>query len=168
MHPRAIGQGLLTDQIGDELLIYNRETHQAYCLIPAAAAVWRWCDGQTSVAELSQKLRDSVDPQADDAAVEKLLAELDQAGLLESASLPRGESVSRRRALIGLGGAIAGAVAVMTVHVPSAMAAASPLRTPTPAPPCAPVPPPPPPGPPPPPPPGPAPGPAPPCAPSPP
>jgi hypothetical protein len=53
--PRARKDGLLEETVGEELLLYDRDSHTAHCLSPIAACVWRHCDGEhdlTGLAEL--------------------------------------------------------------------------------------------------------------------
>jgi hypothetical protein len=51
--PRARQDGLLVDTVGEELLLYDQESHTAHCLSPVAACVWRHCDGEHDLAELA-------------------------------------------------------------------------------------------------------------------
>ncbi len=51
--PRARQDGLLEETVGEELLLYDQETHTAHCLSPIAASVWRHCDGEHDLAELA-------------------------------------------------------------------------------------------------------------------
>ncbi|HEV2973969.1 MAG TPA: PqqD family protein [Solirubrobacteraceae bacterium] len=51
--PRARRDGLLEETVGEELLLYDQESHTAHCLSPIAACVWRHCDGERNVAELA-------------------------------------------------------------------------------------------------------------------
>lgn len=52
--PRARRDGLLEERLGDELLLYDQDSHTAHCLSSVAACVWRHCDGERDVAELAQ------------------------------------------------------------------------------------------------------------------
>jgi hypothetical protein len=52
--PRARQDGLLEEVVGEELLLYDQESHTAHCLSPIAARVWRHCDGEHDVTELAQ------------------------------------------------------------------------------------------------------------------
>jgi hypothetical protein len=45
--------GLLEEMIGEELLLYDQDSHTAHCLSPVAARVWRHCDGGRDMAELA-------------------------------------------------------------------------------------------------------------------
>jgi hypothetical protein len=51
--PRARQDGLLKEVVGEELLLYDRDSHTAHCLSPVAACVWRHCDGEHDLAELA-------------------------------------------------------------------------------------------------------------------
>jgi hypothetical protein len=54
--PRARQDDLLEEAIGEELLLYDQDSHTAHCLSPIAACVWRHCDGEhdlTGLAELA-------------------------------------------------------------------------------------------------------------------
>jgi hypothetical protein len=52
--PRARQDGLLVETAGEELLLYDQNSHTAHCLSPIAACVWRHCDGERDVAELAE------------------------------------------------------------------------------------------------------------------
>jgi hypothetical protein len=51
--PRARKDGLLEEAVGEELLLYDRDSHTAHCLSPIAACVWRHCDGEHDTTELA-------------------------------------------------------------------------------------------------------------------
>ncbi|HEV3047846.1 MAG TPA: hypothetical protein VGY13_10855 [Solirubrobacteraceae bacterium] len=52
--PRARQDGLLEETVGEELLLYDQESHTAHCLSPIAACVWRHCDGERDLAALAR------------------------------------------------------------------------------------------------------------------
>jgi hypothetical protein len=52
--PRARRDGLLEETLGEELLLYDQDSHTAHCLSPIAACVWRHCDGERDVSELAE------------------------------------------------------------------------------------------------------------------
>jgi hypothetical protein len=52
--PRARQDGLLEEAVGEELLLYDQESHTAHCLSPVAACVWRHCDGEHDVSDFAQ------------------------------------------------------------------------------------------------------------------
>jgi hypothetical protein len=52
--PRARKDGLLEETVGEELLLYDLDSHTAHCLSPIAACIWRHCDGERDIAELAE------------------------------------------------------------------------------------------------------------------
>jgi hypothetical protein len=124
MHPRSRFQGIASTEVDGELILYDRDRRAAHCLDAAAAVVWRSCDGDTSPAEVAERLRADVDPAADIASVELALARLDEAGLLEAGAPARRPGINRRVALRRIGAA-AVAPAVLSIALPSAYAATS-------------------------------------------
>jgi hypothetical protein len=51
--PQARKDGLLLETLGEELLLYDRDSHTAHCLSPIAARVWRHCDGERDPTDLA-------------------------------------------------------------------------------------------------------------------
>jgi hypothetical protein len=52
--PRARRDGLVEETVGEELLLYDQESHTAHCLNQIAARVWRHCDGEPALIGLAQ------------------------------------------------------------------------------------------------------------------
>ena len=67
--PLARSEGLLVEELGDETLVYDRESHEAHCLNRSAALVWRHCDGTTTVADMVSLLQQELDIPADESMV---------------------------------------------------------------------------------------------------
>jgi hypothetical protein len=53
--PSSRNENLVTQEIGQEILIYDLTTHKVYGLNETAAIVYRACDGKTTFDELKQK-----------------------------------------------------------------------------------------------------------------
>ncbi len=133
--PASRSRGVFVEELEGETLIYDRDTHEAHCLNPTAAWVWRRLDGRASVAELAAELAGAADGpvRSEEDAVQMVwlaLEELRDAGLLEGeVRVPPSEgSVSRREALRRLGRAAGLALllpAVASVRAPVAAQAAS-------------------------------------------
>lgn len=122
--PEARRDGLVVQDLPDEVLVYDTERHTAHCLNRTAAAVWQQCDGQTSVDELTRRLgREGVGPGAEQ-AVWTALEQLEQAHLLvERIHAPEpGGRFSRREALRMLGVAAVTVPLVTTISAPAAAA----------------------------------------------
>jgi hypothetical protein len=63
--PRARRDGLLEEMLGEELLLYDQNSHTAHCLSPIAVCVWRHCDGECDLTELAELAGISKDLVAD-------------------------------------------------------------------------------------------------------
>jgi hypothetical protein len=94
--PRARKDGLLEETVGEELLLYDRDSHIAHCLDPIAAGVWRHCDGEHDLTGLAQLIGASEDLVAD--ALHELRAKdlLDAEPELTQSTVP---GISRREAI---------------------------------------------------------------------
>jgi hypothetical protein len=94
--PRARRDGLLEEAVGEELLLYDQESHTAHCLSPIAACLWRHCDGEHDLTGLARLVGVSED------AVTEALHELREKDLLDAgpelmqSAVP---GVSRREAI---------------------------------------------------------------------
>jgi hypothetical protein len=126
--PRARTENVLTDQLDDELLVYDRERNAAHRLNRTAAIVWRQLDGARDMAAMVAVLREQVGDVADEDLVAVALDDLAQAGLLEDAPqrAPQDRRLSRRRFIrrVGTVGAAALALPVVSSIVAPEPAAA--------------------------------------------
>jgi hypothetical protein len=116
--PRARKDGLLIETVGEELLLYDRDSHTAHCLTPIAACVWRHCDGAHDMSELAELAGTNANVVAD------ALHELREQDLLVPApALMQGTipGVSRREAIARV--ARVGAAAAAAPLIVSATAA---------------------------------------------
>jgi hypothetical protein len=119
--PQARTEGLVSEHVGDELVVYDRESHTAHSLSAEAALVWERCDGRLSPAEIGRELA------LEQVVVEQALGELSRCGLLDDGPTP-GSAYSRREAVVGLakvGGAAFAAPLIYSVAINPAIAAAS-------------------------------------------
>lgn len=107
--PAALRDGVLTTDLGDEIIVYDSKQHRGHCLNRSAAAVWRSLDGQASLSQVVARLRRDLDAQADENTVWLAIEELEKASLLAGpVELPAEGGVSRRSMLgrLGVGGAV--------------------------------------------------------------
>src|SRR6266849_515680 len=98
--PHAREAGLLTQELPDELLVYDLERHRAHSLNRTAALVWRHCDGKTSVAEIAGLLNRELSLPADEQVVWMALARLQRARLLQERVTVPGEGTSYSRRVV--------------------------------------------------------------------
>jgi hypothetical protein len=115
--PLRRSDGLLTERVGDEVVVLDERSGQAHCLTAPAAAVWDLCDGSHGVARIGQ-LADLPDGEAAGA-----LAALRELELLEP-ELDEPRRVTRRTVARRAIQAGAGAI-VLSAMIPAAAAAAS-------------------------------------------
>src|SRR4051812_7406234 len=83
MLPQRREADLLIRSLGDETLVYDLQRAQAHCLNQGAAAIWRCCDGRTTVAELADILARECNTRLDETLVWVALRKLFEAHLLE-------------------------------------------------------------------------------------
>jgi uncharacterized membrane protein YgcG len=102
--PKARSQGLSVQQLDTELMVYDDTAKRAHCLNSTAARVWRYCDGNTTVAAMAARLGADAGASVDADIVFFALSELADRDLLERPvrALGRG-TLSRRQVLAGLG-----------------------------------------------------------------
>jgi hypothetical protein len=102
------------EMVGEELLLYDQNSHTAHCLSPLAACVWRHCDGERDVSELAELAG------TNKSLVAEALHELHEKDLLEAepqlmqSAVP---GVSRREAIVRVaryGAAAAGASLIVS------------------------------------------------------
>ena len=51
-NPMARQNGLVVQEMPDEVLVYDLDSNKAHCLNQSAAFVWRSCDGDKSVMDI--------------------------------------------------------------------------------------------------------------------
>lgn len=56
--PIARQDGLVIQDMPDEVLVFDTQTNKAHCLNETAAFVWKACDGKKSVAEITKLFGD--------------------------------------------------------------------------------------------------------------
>ena len=126
--PEARGDGLLTEAVGDELVIFDTETNEAHALKPLAAAVFAACDGSTPAAELAARVSAKLERVVDVADVDAAVLELEETGLMVDSGAVSG--ISRRR-MLQVSGVAAAGVLVTSAVVPAYAAASTTSCQPT-------------------------------------
>jgi hypothetical protein len=117
--PLARREELIVEELDAEVLIYDKRTHEAHCLSPAAGQVWRACDGKTSREQLAAELGLEAD------TVKRALDELEACGLLDggaNAGVTRREATTR---FAKVGATAAAAPLIYSIVGPIPEAAAS-------------------------------------------
>ena len=125
--PLARKNGILIQELSEELLIYDQVHLKAHCLNDTAARIWRRCDGKISVEELAADLGRELSAPVDEAIILMAVKQFSKARLLEP---PVGNSealgISRRDVLRRAGIITAVALPVVTsIIAPEAAHAAN-------------------------------------------
>jgi Coenzyme PQQ synthesis protein D (PqqD) len=106
--PIARSEDLLVEELGDELLVYDRDSDEAHSLDASAAAIWRACDGTNTVPGMAADLV------LEDAVVQSTVEQLGELGLLLPGSF---ETAGHSRRALLRHGLVAGAAGVAAVPV---------------------------------------------------
>jgi hypothetical protein len=122
MKPAIRKEGLIVRRIGDELLVYDRQSHDAHCLDAGAAAVFGACNGKRSVRELTALLRRELGRPVDQEWVRLALAQLERSRLLEE---PLQGPVPMRRDVLRRVGQAALLPVVVSIVSPTPLMAAT-------------------------------------------
>lgn len=90
---------LVLQEVGKEGLLYDREGELVHILNVTALAIWKACDGESSLIAMESLIRtrfsglDGHDVKAD---IEKLLRQFDERGLLENGNHAKARSADPR------------------------------------------------------------------------
>ena len=132
--PKARKEKLVVREFADELLVYDKERHEAHCLNRTAALVWKHCDGRTSVKEISRRLAtempDDGRTPVDERLVWYALNQFERDHLLEEkVEIPAGMlmngGLSRRQVMRALGLTIVALPLVTSMIAPTPAQAAT-------------------------------------------
>jgi len=105
MNPYSRNEGLFVQELGEELVIHDRDRRKAHRLNATAALVWRHCDGQHSVADLARLLHSKLGAPKSEDLVRLVLTMLEKEHLLRKAPSRPGwaTAISRRRLMLTVG-----------------------------------------------------------------
>jgi hypothetical protein len=125
--PRARDEGLVIEDLPDEVLVYDLKRDKAHCLNPMAALVWRHCDGETSVAEMVRLLQAELKTPVDEELVWFALDQLEKSFLLQERQTRRLRGRLSRRELVRRLGLTAGVTLplITSILAPTVVEAAS-------------------------------------------
>ena len=107
--PRARTEGLLIQELADEVLVYDLLRHRAHCLNQTAATVWKNCNGSNSVGQIAEILKKETRTSVDELVVLMALDQLTSSHLMQDHKKrwSRNSGVSRREVIRRLGTAAA-------------------------------------------------------------
>jgi hypothetical protein len=117
-------EDVIVQEMPDELLVYDRQSHRAHALDRVSAYVWRQCDGQTPVDEIAARLPAELDVPANEDLVRLALDSLRKANLLMDQAEPE-PRCSRRELAQRLGKLAIAVPVVLSILAPTAAQASS-------------------------------------------
>ena len=125
--PKARAKGIVTKEIDGELLIYDSARDEAHCLNSSAAAIWKLCDGGTSIPEMAQHVSRAAGIPVAEVVIHSGLRQLAARSLLVKDGNVRSRpvDVSRRSLARKLGIAVALLPLITSISAPTASAAVS-------------------------------------------
>lgn len=131
--PTARKNGLVVQEIPDEVLVYDLDSNKAHCLNKTAGIVWKSCDGANSVSDIARLVTAELGEQVNDDFVWLAIDQLSENELLEQEIRSEQSGQSRREVLkkIGLASVVALPVIASLVAPTSIMAATCDCRTST-------------------------------------
>lgn len=125
IRPRRREENLIVREVGDEVIVYDQDRHQAHCLNAEAAAIWNACDGRLDGRAILERVHGAQFTDENRAAYLLGLRELQKNHLLDRvAEEPEIGSLARtsRRELL----ARFGKAAAVTLALPTVMSIVSP------------------------------------------
>jgi hypothetical protein len=125
--PVARKDGLVIQEMPDEVLVYDLNTNKAHCLNETSAFVWRSCTGNNSVSDIVQQFETSAGKRVDEDLVWLAIDQLQSNGLLQAEIASKFAGQSRREVLkkIGLASMVALPVVASLVAPQSVLASGS-------------------------------------------
>jgi hypothetical protein len=117
--PKRRGEGLIEREIDGEVVVYDLESHEAHCLNPEAARLWRACDGDRDGREILRHLHGENFHAGHEAALLIGLEQLEKSSLLETDAADSAVELiahtSRRELLSRVGKVVAVTVALPAI-----------------------------------------------------
>jgi len=101
--PIARNEGLVIQEMPDEVLVFDMETNKAHCLNETAAFVWKACDGNNSVADITKLFGNKSGNPVDENLVWLAIDQLNERKLLEKNVTSKFAGESRRSVLKKIG-----------------------------------------------------------------
>jgi hypothetical protein len=125
--PTARTNGLVIQEVPEEVLVFDTESNNAHCLNQTAAMVWKACDGKTSVPDIAQIIGSQTGNEISDDLVWLAIDQLNEHKLLETQIVSKFAGESRRDVLkkIGLASMVALPIIASLAAPKSVLAATS-------------------------------------------
>ena len=128
IRPQARSTDFVTQESGDETLIYDLKSNKAFCLNETLTIIWKICDGNHTISEIEVEVEKQIKSRIDVNFIWFALDQLDKSGLLAKGFKQddRFIGLSRREVIrkAGVGSMVALPI-LSSIVAPSALAAQS-------------------------------------------
>ncbi|MGI8408699.1 MAG: PqqD family protein [Pyrinomonadaceae bacterium] len=125
--PVARRNGLVVQEVPDEVLVYDLDSNKAHCLNKTAALVWKSCNGMNTISDISKLVESEAGGSVSGDIVWLAIDQLSENGLLETQINSKFAGQSRREVIkkIGLASMVAIPVIASLVAPQNALAVGS-------------------------------------------
>lgn len=126
-NPTARKNGLVIQEMPEEVLVYDLNTNKAHCLNETAAFVWKECDGKNSVSDIIKNFENQSGNKLNEDLVWLAIDQLSEKDLLENGFETKFAGQNRREVLkkVGLAAVVALPLVSSLTAPTSVLAAAS-------------------------------------------
>jgi len=126
--PLGRQEDIVVQELNDEVLIYDLKENKAFCLNETSALVWQMCNGENSVADISQTIGKKLNSPANEDLVWLAIDQLKKENLIANSEevVPNFNGLSRREVIrkVGLSTMLA-IPTILALHAPTAAQGAS-------------------------------------------
>lgn len=125
--PVARKDGLVIQETSDEVLVYDLNSNKAHCLNQTAAFVWKSCNGDNSISEITRLFEKEIGSAVQEDLIWLAIDQLNEKNLLAADLASKFAGRSRRDAIkkIGLAAVVALPVVASLTAPTSVLATAS-------------------------------------------
>ena len=124
--PIARKEGLVIQEMPEEVLVYDLDTNKAHCLNQTAAFVWKSCDGRNSVADITKLVGDDSGNAVPEDLVWLAIDQLSEKNLLANNLKADFNGTTRREVIKKIGlAAVIGLPLVASLTAPTSVLAAT-------------------------------------------
>lgn len=86
-NPKSRSSNLVVQELENEILIYDLNNNQAFCLNETSASVWAMCDGENSITDISEAISKKLKTKVSEEFVWLALDKLKSINLLDESKL---------------------------------------------------------------------------------
>src|SRR5687767_7660145 len=101
--PVARKEGLVVQETADEVLVYDLKSNKAHCLNQTAAFVWKSCNGDNSISEITELFEKEIGSAVQEDLIWLAIDQLNEKNLLTANLTSKFAGRSRREVIKKIG-----------------------------------------------------------------